>query len=148
MTTSTETMTPADVVRRLFDAVNEARIEALRPLLTDDVVVHTPIPGIAPDREGFERFIGVYLSAFPTQRTEIEQMVSEGDRVAVLHTHHVCHGGDFAGIAPTGRQISVSGLELFRIDGGQIAEMWHHDDLFGLLQALAPDRTAAPAPDS
>jgi predicted ester cyclase len=135
-------------IRAFFDAVNTSQIDQIRPYLAEDIVVHTPIPGFAPGRQGFEAFMGLYYSAVPVQHIEVKQVVTQGDRVAVLHTHHLTHGGEFAGIAPTGKSVSIEGLELYRISGGQVAEMWHHDDLLSLLQQLAPERFAAPSPPS
>ena len=130
------------VVRHMFDAVNASDLDRAHTLVADDVTVHTSIPGIEPGREGFRQFIGVYLSAFPEQGVEVHEMVAEGDRVLVRHTHHVTHGGEFAGMPPSGKQAIVDGLELFRVNNGQIAEMWHHDDLLGLMQQLG----AVPTP--
>ena len=130
------------VVQQVFDAVNSGDLNRLGDLVTDDIAVHTPISGIEPGREGFRQFIGLYLSAFPEQHVEIHELVAEGDRVLARHTHHVIHGGEFAGLPPTGKQATVDGLELFRVSDGRIAEMWHHDDLLGLLQQLG----AIPAP--
>lgn len=134
----------ATVVRQFFAAANSSDVEAVRPYIADDIVVHTSIPGIAPGRDGFETFMGVYFGAFPVQRTEVDQVVGDGDRVAVLHTHHLTHGGEFAGLPPTGKQVMIEGLELFRVADGRIVEMWHHDDLLSLLQQLG----AIPAPGS
>jgi steroid delta-isomerase-like uncharacterized protein len=130
------------VVRQVFDAVNAGDVDGILALVSDDITVHTSVPGIPPGREGFRQFVGVFLTAFPEQHTELHDLVAEGDRVAVLHTHHVIHGGEFAGLPATGKQASVDGLELFRVRDGRVAEMWHHDDLLSLLQQLG----AIPAP--
>ena len=133
---------PKTVVRQFFNAANANDLDHMLDLVTDDVAIHTPIPGIAPGREGFRAFMTVYFSAFPEQRVEVHELVGEGDRVAARHTHHVTHGGEFAGLPPSGKRAAVDGLELFRIEDGRIAEMWHHDDLLGLMQQLG----AIPAP--
>ena len=132
------------VVRRLFEeVVNQGNLEALDELTTDDIVTHTPVPGIMPDREGFRQFLGVFLTAFPTQHTEVHDVIAEGDRVAVRHTHHVTHGGEFMGMPPSGREATVAGIEIFRVADGRIAEMWHQDDMLSLLQQLG----AIPEPE-
>ncbi len=132
------------VVRRLFEeVVNEGNLAALDELITDDIVTHTPVPDITPDREGFLQFLGVFLTAFPTQHTEMHDVIAEGDRVAVRHTHHVTQGGEFMGMPPSGREARVEGIEIFRVSEGRIAEMWHQDDLLGLMQQLG----AIPEPE-
>jgi steroid delta-isomerase-like uncharacterized protein len=130
------------VVQQVFDAVNNGDVNRLGDLVTDDIAIHTPIPGIESGRDGFRQFIGLYLAAFPEQHVEVHELVAEGDRVLARHTHHVTHGGEFAGLPPTGQQATVDGLELFRVSDGRIAEMLHHDDLLGLMQQLG----AIPAP--
>lgn len=130
------------VVQDFFAAANANDLERMLGLVTDDVAIHTQIPGIAPGLEGFRAFMSVYFSAFPEQRVEVHELIAEGDRVVARHTHHVTQGGEFAGLPPTGKQAVVDGLELFRIEDERIAEMWHHDDLLGLLQQLG----AIPAP--
>jgi steroid delta-isomerase-like uncharacterized protein len=125
------------IVRRIFDeVVNGANLDALDALVAEDVVTHTSIPGVLPGRAGYRAFVGIYLSAFPQQHTEVHQLIAEGDCVAALHTHYVTHGGDFAGMPPSGKQATVEGIEIFRIADGKVVEFWHHDDLLSLMQQL------------
>lgn len=132
------------VVRRLFEeVVNGADLDVIDELATEDIVTHTPVPGISPDREGFRQFLGAYLSAFPKQHTEVDDVISEGALVAVRHTHHVTHGGELMGMPPSGKEATVAGIEIFRLSDGKISEMWHHDDMLGLMQQLG----AVPAPE-
>ena len=130
------------VVRRLFDAVNAGSLDRALECVADEIVVHTPIPGIAPGRDGFAAFMGLYFAAFPEQRVDVHDVLAAGDRVAVRHTHHVTHGGEFAGLPPSGKRATVEGMELFRVAGGKVVELWHYDDLLGLMQQLG----AIPAP--
>jgi steroid delta-isomerase-like uncharacterized protein len=130
------------VVRRLFDLVNVSDPDGMVELVTEDFVVHTPIPNIAPGRAGFRAFMDVYFGAFPEQHIDVNQVIGEGDRVVVHHTHHLTQGGPFAGLPPTGKQAVIDGIEIYRLADGMIAEMWHGDDLLGLLQQLG----AIPAP--
>jgi steroid delta-isomerase-like uncharacterized protein len=131
------------VVRRVFEEiVNKQNLAAIDDLLSPDIVIHTPVPGVGSGIESFRQFIGMFLSAFPQQHTELHDLIAEGDRVAVRHTHRGTHGGEFMGMPPTGRQFAVDGIEVFRIADGKVAEFWHMDDFLGLLQQLG----AVPAP--
>jgi steroid delta-isomerase-like uncharacterized protein len=131
------------VIRRMFDALNAGDAEGMVALATDDFVVHTAIPGIAPGRDGFRNLMAIYFGAFTTQHVDVNALIAEGDRVVVYHTHHLVQGGPFAGLPPSERKAVVEGLEMYRIADGKIAEMWHHDDLLGLMQQLG----AIPAPE-
>jgi steroid delta-isomerase-like uncharacterized protein len=135
------------LVRRLFEeVVNQRNLALIDEIIAEDIVIHTPVPGVRPGRESFRQFLDVFLSAFPVQHAEVEDVIAEADQVAVLHTHRVEHTGAFIGAPPTGRKASVPGIEVFRVAGGQIAEMWHQDDLLGLMQqlGLAPGPATEP----
>jgi predicted ester cyclase len=69
--------------------------------------------------------IAVFQSALGGLREEVEDMIAESDRVAVRYTLYATHTGDFYGVKPTGKPIKVSGIEIFRIEDGKIAEFWH-----------------------
>lgn len=69
--------------------------------------------------------IAVFQSALGGLREEVEDMIAEGDRVAVRYTLYATHTGDFYGAKPTGKTIKLSGIEIFRIEDGKIAEFWH-----------------------
>lgn len=124
-------------VRRLYQEANDAeRYDLLPELVADDLIMHTPVPVSAAGREGLLQLLQGFRAAFPLQRTEIHQLLVEGDLVVARHTHHATHGGPFMGLPPTGKEVAVSGLEAFRFAEGKIVEFWHQDDLFSLLHQL------------
>ena len=69
--------------------------------------------------------IAVFQSALGGLREEVEDIIAEGDRVAVRYTLYGTHTGDFYGVQATGKTIKVSGIEIFRVEGGKIVEFWH-----------------------
>ena len=117
-------------------------------LIAADVVYHgPPMLGEISGREGLKQILGVFRTAFPGFETTIDGLVTEGDCVAVRHTHRATQTGEFAGIPPTGKAVEVAGIEVLRVRDGQIIEFWHMDDFLSLMQQLG----AAPAtarPDS
>jgi steroid delta-isomerase-like uncharacterized protein len=86
--------------------------------------------------DGEKRFIVRVRAAFPDLQVEIEDLVTEGDRVAARVMHRGTHRGDFLGIAPTGRSVTYEGTVIFRIAEGKIRERWGTVDLFALLWHL------------
>ena len=76
------------------------------------------------------------LSGFPDLRVTIEDMIAERDKVVTRFTTHGTQHGAFGGIPPTGKQVSVSTIEITRIAGGKIVEDWGLDDRLGMLQQL------------
>lgn len=93
--------------------------------------------GQAPlDRAGMRQFLAATRVAFPDWRVEIASMLAERDSVAVRWVGTVTHRGAFHGIPPTGRTISVSGINLYRIENSKIAEEWEETDSLGMLRQL------------
>ena len=66
----------------------------------------------------------------------LRDMVAEGDKVAARFTARGIHEGAFMGLPPTGKLIAMTGIEVFRIENGKIAELWGEANLFGLMQQL------------
>lgn len=124
-------------VRRYLDEVwNQGRIEASAAHLAPEYLRHTG-PGIPPlDIEGQRVRLQSFRSAFPDVHLEIEEMVAEGDLVAFRFTMWGTHRGTFQGIAPTGKRISVPGLDLVRLKDGLLTEHWGGADLHALKAQL------------
>jgi predicted ester cyclase len=74
--------------------------------------------------------------AFPDGGVTIEEVIAEEDKVAVRFTYRGTHQGELMGIAPTGTQVTVSGMDINRIVEGKIAERWAVFDMLGILQQL------------
>ena len=74
--------------------------------------------------EGVERFVNRFLMSFPDLQHIIEEMIAEGDRVAVRFSARGTHTGQWMGFAPTGKSIHYTGITLARIIAGKITE--HH----------------------
>jgi predicted ester cyclase len=83
-----------------------------------------------------KQYVTWYRAAFPHIRDTVEELVSEGDRVIVRWTSRGIHQGKFRGVAPTGRHVTFTGMRLFRIAEGKIAESWVNIDELGLLEQL------------
>ena len=66
----------------------------------------------------------------------IEDLIAEGDKVAVRQTWRGTHTGNFQGIPPTGKPVTFTSLEVYRVTGGKLAEEWVELDMLGLLQQL------------
>lgn len=125
------------VVTRIYTEVNDGQqYDVLDDICRPDVVIHDPLAGEMQGIEAFKGLFAFFRQAFPEQRTELSHFVAEGDLVALLHTHHATNGGSFNGMPPTGRQIAVPGVELFRFREGKIAEFWRFDADLSLMMQL------------
>ena len=80
--------------------------------------------------------IAAVEAAFPRYEIAIDDVLSDGDKVAVRGTFRGTHRGLFAAIEPTGREVSAGLIIIYRINNGRIVEHWMQFDLFGLIQQL------------
>jgi predicted ester cyclase len=93
-------------------------------------------PGITFDRESFIRSLSGFIKAFPDGRYTNDYSVAEGDRVVTVGTFSGTHLGEFQGVAPTGRKVSVLVVHVDRISEGKIVEHLRISDQFGLMKQL------------
>jgi steroid delta-isomerase-like uncharacterized protein len=105
-------------------------------LLSPEYVHHTLLPGITPDREGRKQLAAMLHTAFPDLHVTIEDIATEGDKVAVRWTCSGTHKGEYMGIAPTGKQVTWTGMSIHHIEGGKIAQSWDEVDNLGMMQQL------------
>lgn len=113
------------LIRRYLDAING---HDKTPALVDQFIA-------ASDPELKEHIAGAE-AAFPRYELAPEDIVAEGDKVTVRFTLRGTHKGVFAGLAPTGRQVNVPGIIIYRIANGKIAQHWVHWETGGLMQQL------------
>lgn len=119
--------------RSYFDAIehhDDGDIEDLGEFVTDDVVNHNPVTsddveiGEVQGIEAFRRHLESLTAAFPDLRFNIRDIIAEDDRVAVRFVLRGTHEGRLMGIEPTGREITMSVIAIYRFEVGKIAERW------------------------
>jgi predicted ester cyclase len=77
-------------------------------------------------------------------RETCEDLIAEGDKVVSRFTMSGTHSDEFMGVPPTGRRVTMSGIDIVRVAGGKITEFWYSEHLLELLQKLGavPDFAA------
>ncbi|WP_046730048.1 flavin reductase [Streptomyces humi] len=139
----THTLDRTSLLRSAWRAAwDEGRVEALDDLLSPTYVRRRGPAGTTQTRDQFKDSIRAVRDAFPDLRTEIEEVVEDGDRVAVRWRSTGRHTGAFLGVPPTGRPVEVSGATFARFDGTAVAEEWVTFDSRQLLEALGIITTA------
>jgi steroid delta-isomerase-like uncharacterized protein len=125
------------IFRRYVEEVgNEGNLDLVDEIFSD-YASHQP-DGSVLERgpEDVKRFMGEFRSAFPDFHTTIEDQIAEDDKMVTRWTMRGTHEGEFRGIAPTGRQISVTGIGIFRFSDGKVVESWDNFDQLGMMQQL------------
>lgn len=124
------------LVRRFFEeGPSKGNLSAANELLSPDFSMHIPLPA-PPGTEGINEVITTCRAAFEHLNVTIEDLIAEGDKVTARFTARGIHKGDFMGLPATGRQITMTGIEIFRIKDGKIVELWGEVNLVGLMQQL------------
>lgn len=95
------------------------------------------------DFEGHRQMIAHFQDAFPDGRNASEALLADGDRVVQQWTFRGTHRGAFQGIPPTGKQVTLTGISIWRVADSKIVESWHELDNLGFLQQLG----VIPTPD-
>ena len=138
------------LVRRFYEEVwDRGNVEFAREVFADDYLRHDLRPtAAAPGPDGQRQIAATFRAAFPDLRWHVDLLLAEGDLVAGRWTASGTNTGPWAGRAATGRHATFSGVNIFRIRDGKVAEIWNHRDDLGLAQQLgAPVYAGAPPQD-
>jgi steroid delta-isomerase-like uncharacterized protein len=128
----------AEAVRRLFDTLATAgELPPLNDLVTEDCHSHDPInPQDTIGLDAVRREYRMWRDAFDFTFT-VEDLIAQGSRICARWTWNATHKGEFLGIPSTGRQVTMTGMTIFRFGAdAKIAEIWWQHDQLGLLDQL------------
>ena len=138
----------AAIARRIVDEVwAEGRLETIDELIAEDFRGWTPTNGETRGREAFREQVKMYRSAFPNMTMVVDLITSDGEWATTKWTASGTHTGELMGIPATGKDVTVTGIEVDRIVGGQIVEGYGVFDTLGMLQQMGavPAGAAQPA---
>jgi len=133
------------LVRRFFKEWNKGKASAMAvmdEIYATDIVGHG---GSGVDIHGlkdYKQSVSDVFNAFPDFHETIDDMVAEGDKVAIRTTWTGTHKGEFRGIAPTNKKVTMWEITIYRIVGGKFVEEWARYDSLGFMQQLG----AVPTP--
>ena len=134
------------LVRRYRDIHNSNNLAALDEIVAADIISHNGLPGLPPGLEGGKMAHMVFVAAFPDGHVTTEDLVAEEDKVVERFSFHGTNTGPFLGAPATGKQVTATGMAIFRIANGRIVEHWGENDTIGVMQQLglipAPGGTA------
>lgn len=136
--TSTTPEQLKESVHEYFDRTwGEGDFSVVDEQFADDYVGHVPLqPEDAQGPEGFKAMARTYLTAFPDVEASIDDLIVEGDTVAVRYTWNGTHQGEVMGLGPTGRTVEGSGMAFLRFEDGKRVEDWIMEDNLGLMEQL------------
>ena len=125
------------LVRRFVEEVqSNHKLELVDQLFDPNYNDHASGPGMVPGIDGFKQFYGMMLQAFPDLFATIHDQIAEGDKVVTRKTFKGTHKDAYMGVPPTGKQVEIGVIDIFRVADGKIVEHWMQADSLGLMQQL------------
>jgi steroid delta-isomerase-like uncharacterized protein len=118
------------------EVMSNGKLEVIDELCAPDYVEHDPFPGTSADLAGLKDSIGVIRAAFPDIEVTPDDMVLEGDRLAVRSTMRATHEGDFMGMPASGKKVEVSNYDFVRFENDQAVEHWGVIDSAALMEQI------------
>jgi steroid delta-isomerase-like uncharacterized protein len=115
---------------------NKGNTDVLDELLSVDFVFDYAAPGVSSDIEGYKQMINIPGSPFTEISTTNEDMVAQGNLVAVRWTWEGTHSGDYMGMAPTDKEVTLTGMSILKIADGKIVQEWGQMDQMGMMLQL------------
>ena len=124
------------VRRYVEEVVNQRNLDLLDEIFAPDFVEYGADTDQVSGVEDAKQFFDMLRSGFPDFQGTIEDLFAEGDKVVLRFTFRGTHQGEFMGIAPTGKQVTMPGIDIFRIADGKLVELWGQEDVLGMMQQL------------
>lgn len=147
-------VSPKEVIRRLYKEVwNERKLEVIDQLVSRSHALISPdISGPTMGPAAYKNEIAAFVAGFPDLRFTVEETICEKDKIVASWTFTGTHKGEFLGIAPTNKKVSVAGITIHQIEDGKILDSQAVWDAISLFQQLGVElpiklkRRAASAP--
>ena len=125
------------VVRRIYDEVlAQGKVDVADELVAEDVVEPNQPPGLPPGREGFKLWTAMMHEIFPDLAIAVDTILAEDDLVAAHATWTGTNTGSVMGHEPTGKAVTVTSTDIFRLRDGMCVEHLGNYDQFGMFRQL------------
>lgn len=105
-------------------------------LIAVDFINHDPLPGQEKTREALKAFLPIFRAAFPDLVFTNEVILADRDFVAHRVLMTGTHRGEYLGVAPTGKQVTIRSHDFQRWEDGLMKELWSIADAISLMQQL------------
>ena len=125
------------VSRRYFEELwNQGNLNIIPEIIAANHTHHDPATPGASGPDGMKQLVSMYRTAFPDSHFTVEDQIAEGNKVVTRWTACGTQKGELMGVAPTNKQMTVTGIDIHHIVNGKIEEHWSNWDTLGLMQQL------------
>jgi predicted ester cyclase len=124
------------LILQFYKAFDDRQIDRVLEFLTPNFIAHMPGMLEPLDKEGFKQFTIAFYLTFGQGSHVFDEVIVAENKVVTCGKLVTTHVGEFQGIPPTGKEISLSVMHIDCIENGKIAEHWGHGDILGLMTQL------------
>ena len=124
------------IVRRWLGEMDKHNFKIIDEVVSPDLRFHFPWNPTPMTFEEYKQFVHTVYEAMPDLRHKIEDLIAEGDTVVMRATDTATHKGEFMGVAPTGKEVTLGAIAIFRFVKGKCVEAWEELDMLGFMQQL------------
>lgn len=126
----------AAALKTFAQAVNTGNYDLFEQVVSPTNVDHDPGPGQVAGPAGYRALFTEMRTAFPDMKVTPEIMVADEDSIAFAYTFTGTQTGPLMGLAPTGKSVTMRGLQISKFKDGMMVERWGSSDQLGMLQQL------------
>ena len=113
------------VLRFNREVIEQGNVATFEELVSPDVINHAAREGMPNGPESMRHFLlQVLRMGFPDIKVEILDQVAEGDKVTTRKTLHGTHTGEFMGIPPSNKRVTIQVIDIIRLSQGRYTEHW------------------------
>lgn len=135
--TSSESEIKEVVQRFQEEVIGQGKLELVDELFDEDFVGHSAAePDDIHGPEEYKQFVAMIRSASSDMDVTVEDRIAEDDTVVQRVRVTGTHDGEFMGLEPTGNEFTITGIDFYRVEDGQIVEGWEQADMAGLMEQL------------
>ena len=133
---------PKQLINRFVEELwNERQLDVADAIFANDCVTHQlrsgmPVDAVPRGPQAIKEHVAGWIASFPDLRFSVEQILSEGDRVATQLLMEGTHQGAWMGIPASGRKIQIRMFTVHRVVQGKIVEDWVLVESLGFFQQL------------
>jgi steroid delta-isomerase-like uncharacterized protein len=129
------------VTRYYEELLNEGRLDVVDELFSEEFLRDDEqVPGRLKGRAAVQRTVRAFREGFSDFHEDVEDLFATDDRVAARFRFTGTHDGTFLNVRPTGRSVSMNGIEIFQLQDGRITNVWYGEPLHELLEQLGAIR--------
>jgi steroid delta-isomerase-like uncharacterized protein len=135
-------MRPFEIAQAWFEMCRTGDEERLRQLSTEDYVAHGP--GGSGDRDAFAEWLQWYPTSFADQTPVLEDVIVGDERIVVRYRVRSTYRGGYLNLPGFGQAVEETGIIIFRLDAGRVAETWFEGNDLEVAQQLGGSVVSTP----